>query len=142
MSQAESVVLPPRLPLVVTTSNRNSTFTKDARLVNCYIETDESGELWIYKRPGLRIFSASAPSVGQGCYFWRGNFYHIANGTIYKNGVTYGPLLDIPGGTYYFSETLVATALKLTPLMVLTLVRICIALIVTSRPQRRKGLFT
>lgn len=109
MSQAESVLLPPRLPLVVTTSNRNSSFTKDARLVNCYIETDESGELWIYKRPGYKIYSASAPSVGQGCYFWRGDFYHIANGTLYKNGVTYGPLLDIAGGTYYFSETLGAS---------------------------------
>ncbi len=106
MTQAESITLPPRLPLVVTTSNRNASFTKDARLVNCYIETDEGGELWIYKRPGYRIFYASAPSVGQGCYFWQGDFYHIANGTISRNGVTFGPLLNIPGGTYHFSETL------------------------------------
>lgn len=104
--EGESRVLPPRLPLVVTTGNRNRDFTKDARLVNCYLETDEGGELWLYKRPGYRIYSSSAASPGQGCYFWRGDFYHIANGTIYKNGVTFGPLLDIPGGMYYFSETL------------------------------------
>lgn len=106
MSQAESVVLPPRLPLVVTTSNRNATFTKDARLVNCYIETDESGELWIYKRPGYRVYSASPTGPGQGCYFWRGDFYHITTGTIFKNGTSYFSGLDTTGGVYYFSATL------------------------------------
>ena len=107
--EAESRLLPPRLPLVVLTSNRNSSFTKDARLVNCYIETDDQGELWVYKRPGYRIFSSGPTSPGQGCYFWRGDFYHIAQGTISKNGVTFGPSLNIPGGMYFFSEVLGAT---------------------------------
>jgi hypothetical protein len=109
MSQTESMVLPPRLPLVVTTSNRNSSFTKDARLVNCYIETDESGELYIYNRPGYRALYPSVSAQAQGCTFWRGDFYHIIAGTIYKNGVSYFSGLDITGGLYYFSETLGAT---------------------------------
>lgn len=109
MSQVESMVLPPRLPLVVTTSNRNATFTKDARLVNCYIETDESGELWIFNRPGIRAFYSAPAGTGQGCYFWRGDFYHILTGTIFKNGVSFSSGLDTAGGTYYFSETLGAT---------------------------------
>ncbi|MBT9130937.1 MAG: hypothetical protein DDT41_01233 [candidate division WS2 bacterium] len=105
-TQYQSMQVPTRLPLVVATANRNFSFTKDSRLVNCYIETNEEGELWIYKRPGHRVFYAAADSPGQGSYFWRGNFYHIANGTISRNGVTFGPLLNIPGGVYHFSETL------------------------------------
>lgn len=105
----ESRSLPPRLPLVVTTSNRNTTFTKDARLVNCYIETDEMGELYIYNRPGYRALYPSEAAQAQGCCFWRGDFYHIIAGTIHKNGVSYFSGLNIAGGIYYFSETLGAT---------------------------------
>src|SRR5690606_20128084 len=52
--QAPSVAVPPRLPLMVITSNRDGSTDKDARLVNCYLEVDDQGELWIYKRPGLQ----------------------------------------------------------------------------------------
>lgn len=109
--QMESMILPPRLPLVVTTGNRNRTFNKDARLVNCYIETDEQGELWVFKRPGLLKWSSSPDGAGQGSYFWKDHVYHITNGTLYKDGVTVagGSGLDQTGGSYRFSEVLGAT---------------------------------
>lgn len=106
MPQFESVPLPPRLPLIVQAGNRNRTFNKDARLVNCYIETNDQGELWVFKRPGLLVNSVSPDGTGQGAYFWRGNVYHITNGTIYKNNVTVIGGLDQTGGAYRWSETL------------------------------------
>ena len=64
MPQIESVVLPPRIPLVIQPGNRNHTVNKDARLVNCFIEIDKEGELSIFKRPGM--VEASAGGAGAG----------------------------------------------------------------------------
>lgn len=107
--QMESMMLPPRLPLVVQTQNRARTVGKDARLVNCYIETDEAGELWVYKRPGILEASNIGTANGRGGWYWRGDSYFIFNGTLYRNGVSVGTGLDQTNGTYRFSSILGAT---------------------------------
>lgn len=109
MAQMESMILPPRLPLVVIIGSRSSTLNKDAKLVNCYVETDDQGELWVFKRPGLLEWSTSPAGPGQGSYHWRGDVYFILNGTLYKNGVTIPGTIDQTGGAYRFTEILGAT---------------------------------
>lgn len=111
MPQAPTMQIPPRLPLVVSTSNRDSSTNKDARLVNCYLETDqETGDVFIYKRPG--ILSAGVindSTTGQGCFFWEGSVYSIFGGKLFKDGVQVATGLDTSGGTYQFSSILGAT---------------------------------
>lgn len=109
--QFQSMQLPQRLPLVISTSNRNSDTDKDARLVNCYVETDqEQGRLFIYKRPGFQSASIVADSqVGQGSFNWEGDVYTIFNGKLYRNGTQVGTGMDVPGGKYKFSSILGAT---------------------------------
>ena len=110
MAQAESVALPPRLPLMVMTSNRDGSTNKDARLVNCYLEADESGELWIYKRPGLEAYSLLVPDQpGRGMFYWRKSVYSIFGNTLFKDGVSIYSGLDTTGGVYRFDSNLGAT---------------------------------
>lgn len=111
MPQFPTMQIPPRLPLVVATSNRDGSTKKDARLVNCYIETDpESNELWVIKRPGILSQSIVSDSqVGQGCFFWEGAVYSIFNGELFRNGISVGTGLDVDGGKYEFSSILGAT---------------------------------
>jgi len=108
MTQWPSVALPPRLPLVVSTSNRDSSTNKDAKLVNCYTETDPAtGELYIIKRPGMASAGVIADGqIGQGAYFWQGHTYTIFNGTLYRDGVSVGTGLNVTGGTYQWSSIL------------------------------------
>lgn len=109
-SQWESVTLPPRLPLVVVTSNRDGTVDKDARLVNCYIEVTKEGELDIYKRPGLASQSVVADGeIGRGVYFWKGSVYSIFGDTLYRDGLSVGTGLDTTNGKYIFDAILGAT---------------------------------
>lgn len=107
--QAPSMQLPPRLPLVVTIQNRARSFNTDARLVNCFIETDEQGELWIRKRPGLSLATSNAAASGFGAFNWRGDVYTILGGTLYKNNAVLTTGLNTSGGTYRFSSILGGT---------------------------------
>lgn len=105
--QWESVTLPPRLPLVIVTSNRDGTVTKDARLVNCYIEVTKEGELDIYKRPGLASESiVAANQPGRGLWFWRGDLYSIFGNSLYRDGALVGTGLSTTGGLYRFDSNL------------------------------------
>jgi len=107
MPQFESMALPPRLPLIVEPSNRDNTTNKDARLVNCFMEPDESGELWIYKRPGLSSFDLVANNqIGRGVFQWRGSVYSIFGSVLYRDGVSVGTGLDTANGVYRFDEIL------------------------------------
>lgn len=110
-TQYESVTIPPRLPLVVLTGNRGDDFHKDARLVNCYIETNQQEELWVIKRGG--ILEADAVSTdgeaGQGIFFWRGDTYSIFGGTFFRNGTSVLSGLDETNGVYRFDSNLGAT---------------------------------
>ena len=108
--QYPSVAQPPRLPLVVVTSNRNESVTKDARLVNCYIEVTKEGELDIYKRPGLSLNAVIALNQpGRGLFFWQGDSYAVYGSVLYRNGVSVGTGLDTTNGLYKFDSILGAT---------------------------------
>lgn len=108
MTQWPSVALPPRLPLVVTTSNRDSSTAKDAKLVNCYTETDAAtGEIYVIKRPGLASGGVIADGkAGYGAYFWQGHTYTIFDSVLYRDGVSVGTGLDTTGGVYQWSSIL------------------------------------
>lgn len=110
MPQFDSMVLPARLPLVLTASNRNSSTAKDAKLVNCFIETDASGETYIYKRPGIAEASeVAAGQIGRGVFYWDGNVYSIFGSTLYRDGISVGTSLNTTNGIYRFSSILGAT---------------------------------
>lgn len=110
MAQAESTLLPPRLPLVVPASNRNADTHKDAKLVNCYMETSPEGELFIYKRPGLaNAYPVVPDQPGRGAYYWKGHVYSIFGNTIFKDGVAVQAGLEATGGVYRFDSNLGAT---------------------------------
>jgi hypothetical protein len=99
--------IPSRLPLVVSTANRDSSDKKDARLVNCYMETDKlTGDISIRKRPGL--FDAGNPPTtaaeGLGVYFWDGAVYAIFGGVLYRDGVSVATGMSTSGGVYSFSQ--------------------------------------
>jgi hypothetical protein len=85
-AQRQQDLVPKRFPLIVEPSNRDSTTSKDARLVNCYMEGKanpglgqgqgpggqlQQAEYWIFKRPGLLTASTiggtgTAPEVCTG----------------------------------------------------------------------------
>src|SRR5690606_14314202 len=99
--------LPPRLPLVVTTSNRGGSVDKDARLVNCYIEVTKEGELDIYKRPGLALASDEAAGLaGRGMYFWDGALYSVFGDKLFRNNTEVANGLDETNGVYRFDSIL------------------------------------
>lgn len=106
MPQIESVVLPPRIPLVIQPGNRNHTVNKDARLVNCFIEIDKEGELSIFKRPGMVEASAGGAGAGRGLFFWQGDVYSVFGNNLYRNGVFAASGLDTSNGMYRFDSIL------------------------------------
>lgn len=110
MAQVETVALPKRFPLILQPENRAEDTTKDARLVNGYIETNKkTGELWVYKRPGLAQSGTAQTGAGVGVFNWLGNIYSIFGATMYKDGVALAGALNTAGGVYRFSQSLGAT---------------------------------
>jgi hypothetical protein len=104
--QAETVALPKRLPLIVQAENRDETTEKDARLVNCYVERNkETGEVHVFKRPGLLQHGVTLSGTGRGTYNWMGDNYAIFGGTLYRNQVSVGTGLNTTGGQYRFSSS-------------------------------------
>lgn len=106
MAQAKTVEIPTRLPLVTVQGNRNNDPTKDSKLVNCYAEKQQSGDYYIYKRPGL--LADSQPPVGaatgRGIYRWLGDTYSVFGNKLYKNGVAITGTVDTTNGVYRFSS--------------------------------------
>lgn len=97
-----------RFPLVVTAENRDSSVNKDARLVNCYLESGPGkGDYHIYKRAGTSPYlrPGGASAVGRGIYNWNGDIYSISGTTLYKNSSTIGTV-DGTGGVYTFNQSL------------------------------------
>lgn len=93
-----------RLPLVATPSNRDSSWTKDARMVNCYAERQDDGSYAVFKRPGLledATLSESA-AAGRGVYNWNNDVFTVFGTSLYKNGTSLGTV-DGTGGVYRFS---------------------------------------
>lgn len=89
-------------------ANREGNTNKDARLVNGYMEKELQGDSWLYKRPGLAIFSrpSGGGGLGQGTYNWRGDVYTIFNGHLYKNNVDQGGTINTTHGVFRFTSTM------------------------------------
>lgn len=115
MAQAGSVAVPKRLPLVIEPENRNDSTAKDARLINCFMESHRTAEgqteYWIYKRPGLDEFQRppAANAAGRGVFNWRGAIYSVFGATLYQDGVAIAGTVDATGGVYRFDSCLGAT---------------------------------
>lgn len=114
MPQVQTVELPKRLPLVVEPANRDNVTTKDAKLVNAFMETHEGKdgrETWIYKRPGLSLDSRppAGNAAGLGGYNWRGNIYTVFGNKLYKDGSVLVGTVDTTNGVYRFSQCLGTT---------------------------------
>jgi len=107
--QAQTVAMPPRLPLVAAAENRDSDSTKDAKLVNCYIEKMAGGHYEIYKRAGLSSPVRTKTGAGRGQFNWNGNIYEIFADTVYKNGTALTGTVDTTNGVYRFAVTRGAT---------------------------------
>lgn len=116
--QAQTVALPKRWPLLAEPQNRDGTTAKDAKLVNCFVETQKTltgPEYWLIKRAGISL--KSWPSLttvnGYGVFNWKGDIYSIFGATMYKNDIALVGALDTTGGVYVFDSCLGATP-KLT----------------------------
>lgn len=115
-TQAESVAIPKRLPLVIQPENRSEDTDKDAKLVNGYMERSPAGDTyWVYKRPGLAPAISGAAivgGVGRGLYNWREYVFAVFGGRLYRYGnfphttapIDLGAVQD--SGTYEFSSSL------------------------------------
>ena len=99
---------PKRLPLAVRPSNRDETTTRDARLVNAFVEMVGEQEFHVFKRPGTVVYSSVAAAAGNGAYNWNSDIYTIFGSVLYKNGVSVGTGMDSTK-TYTFSSCLGAT---------------------------------
>jgi len=106
MAQAQSVVIPQRLPLVVEPENRDESTWKDAKLINGYVElNDKMKQYWVYKRPGLLQYGVTHVGAGLGVYNWQGNIYSIFADKLYKDDVEIGTV-DSAHGVYQWSSSL------------------------------------
>lgn len=105
--QAQTVAVPKRLPLVLAPENRDDSTSKDAKIVNAYMEKGDDGEYHLYKRPGLSTYQTKTGN-GYGVFNWQGNLYNVTGTTLYKNGTSLGTV-DATGGVYRFSSTLGGT---------------------------------
>jgi hypothetical protein len=74
--------LPTRLPFAIEAENRDDTTSKDARLVNCYLEKGKDGGIHLQKRPGILVQSSLTAAAGSGIFNWNGDIYSIF-GTVY-----------------------------------------------------------
>lgn len=110
MPQNEAMTLPPRLPLVIKLKNRPNSYTKDSRLINCYLETDENQDLYIIKRPGTEVVDGLAVTAaeGRGIFYWQGHLYAIFGDSLYIDGTLEDNTLD-DAGFYSFNSILGAT---------------------------------
>jgi len=78
-------------PLIVQATNRSESFSKDARLVNCYAEQDpNTGEYVVEKRIGTTFgYTQANGTLGRGCYPWASTLTaSIYNYNIYSTGST------------------------------------------------------
>ena len=104
--------VPLRLPLVVAPDNRDTTTSKDAKLVNAMAEKTAAGEAIVVKRPGYLALYSTAAGVGNGVYNWLDIQYSVQAGTnLYKNGVFLAALTGV--SDWYVFSPLLGAAPKL-----------------------------
>ncbi len=95
----------PRLPLAAPTSTRYADPSRDSRLVNAFVEQSPTGDIEVYKRPGLSLSNTPLGSgTGRGVFNWLGDLYAVFGTTLYKNGTSLGTVNGT--GMYSFSVTM------------------------------------
>ena len=111
MAQSPTVAVPARLPLISKPENRDSSTAKDAKIINCYVETSPDKSTHIYRRPGMLTWGlpAAGAAAGGGVYYWNGYVYSIFGTTLYKGLASVATGLDGTGGVYSFNSILGAT---------------------------------
>lgn len=96
----------PHVPLLASVSQRGEILSfnskVDPRLINGYVEKLQDGTLWAVKRPGYTSHTFLSGG-GLGVFFWNGFIFAIANGLLYKDGVSLGGV-NTAGGRYTFSS--------------------------------------
>lgn len=94
------------LPLISTATNRERSFLKDARLINCLLEKDGLGKIWVYKRPGYNTLYARTNGTARGQYNWANSLYSVSGTTLYKDNTGIGAVSSSGDGSghYDFSE--------------------------------------
>lgn len=80
-----------RLPLATTFLNRTSAVTKDAKIVNGYIEKYNEEHTAVVKRPGLSFHSAGL-GCGQGFYTYNETLYSMSGGVIQNTEIETGQI--------------------------------------------------
>lgn len=81
------IELPTRWPLVTDLQNRTDDISKDARLVNCFVEFKPmTKEYWVQKRPGIGSAQYSLAGPNRGGIFWNSVYIAISGVTVYSNG--------------------------------------------------------
>lgn len=106
-AQAQTVALPKRLPLALSPENRDDSTSKDAKIVNAYMEKSATEDYHVYKRPGTSTYQTKTGN-GLGVFNWQGNLYNVTGTTLYKSGTSLGTV-DATGGVYRFDSTLGGT---------------------------------
>jgi len=97
---------PQRLPLAVKPSNRDETTSRDAKIVNGYVERVSERDVEVYKRPGYALYSNSGTAAaGLGSYNWNDDLFTIFGTTLYKNNVAVSGTVD-GSAIYAFTSTL------------------------------------
>jgi len=97
---------PQRLPLAVKPSNRDETTSRDAKIVNGYVEKVGERDVEVYKRPGYALYSNSGTAAaGLGSYNWNDDLFTIFGTTLYKNNVAVSGTVD-GSAIYAFTSTL------------------------------------
>lgn len=89
---AQTLQAPLRWPLVTQPANRNTSYTKDARLTNCYAERQEDGLFTVEKRFGIgpNAWNLGGAGIqGQGMFnvdlgTTQNSTYLVANNTVYS----------------------------------------------------------
>ena len=97
---------PQRLPLAVKPSNRDESTSRDAKIVNGYVEKVGERDVEVYKRPGYALYSNSGTAAaGLGSYNWNDDLFTIFGTKLYKNNVAVSGTVN-GSAIYAFTSTL------------------------------------
>ncbi len=84
-------IKPLRVPVAAPLTDRevakSGTYTTDAMLINCYIETSPEGRVFVVKRPGMSsafTYNGGGATSGQGMFFHQGGLYAMGSNVLYR----------------------------------------------------------
>jgi len=88
--QGKSVAEPLRWPLLVQPANRDAPTTTDAKIVNGYVDREEDGDYWVFKRAGTLVNTDLPAGQGNGIVQWNGVLYSVVANTFYVGTTSTG----------------------------------------------------